>query len=64
MKVNQVKQQSDVSDTCGWHSMRFLLERAKGNSWKFASGYTDLKEEEAEKLKAQNGYGDNFNTFI
>lgn len=56
-KINKIKNQSNTSDTCGFHSARFLMERAKGNEWRFSTGFTDLKEREANQFRIQRGYG-------
>lgn len=54
MKINMVKNQSDTTDTCGLHSMLFLLKRDSGESFAEASLYENKirqGEKRARKLK-------------
>lgn len=55
-KVNKVKHQHSLSKNCGWHAMRFLMDRYSGKPFKECSGYTDLKEDEAKKMKKKFGF--------
>lgn len=41
LKINNLKTQSDSSDTCGVHSMLFLEKRFMNTPWSEASGYDD-----------------------
>lgn len=56
-KYNKIKRQSDGSDLCGYHAMLFLLQRAKGLPWKFCSGYTDITDHQADKLRKKVSFG-------
>jgi hypothetical protein len=63
MKMNLIPQQPDydkdgnLSDTCGYHAMKFILDRIRGETFKEASGINDindivdLKESEINKFK-------------
>jgi hypothetical protein len=43
-KINRVTRQKTESDTCGYHSMKFLKERMDGKTFKQATGYDDAVE--------------------
>jgi hypothetical protein len=45
-KVNKIKEQSKSSTLCGFHAMRFLIDRFKGKPFKDCSGYSDIKKAE------------------
>lgn len=63
-KINNVKNQKDSTDTCGYQCMRFILDRNKGLSFKEATHYvehkqddkTDIGEKQANDLKNKFGY--------
>lgn len=44
LKINSVKKQSVKSANCGWFAMKFLLDRAKGKTFKEATGYKILED--------------------
>jgi hypothetical protein len=56
-KVNRVKEQN-ASSNCGWHSMRFLMDRYKGKPFIDASGFSKIRESEkkAKIMKKKFGY--------
>lgn len=63
-KINRVKQQTDNSNTCGYHSMKFLLDRFKGKTFPQASGFDDRIQDKSKKyekeinnLKKQKAFG-------
>jgi hypothetical protein len=41
-KINKIKKQSDKTNTCGWHSMAFLVKRYNGEDFKDSTGYNDV----------------------
>jgi hypothetical protein len=43
-KLNMIQDQSRTSSTCGWHSMKFLVDRYEGKPFKEASGFNALGE--------------------
>lgn len=51
LKVNTVRAQSPATQNCGYHAMRFLLDRARGKTWKEATFFetvdNSVKGEEA-----------------
>jgi hypothetical protein len=54
LKVNHVKHQLDTTDTCGYHSMNFLIDRIqRGKSFPEASGFSDRIENKAGKYEHQ-----------
>lgn len=55
-KHNMIRNQKYGTDTCGIMCVMYLLKRMNGGNWKFSSGYTDLKEDEANEMKINYGY--------
>ena len=55
-KHNKIRNQKYGTDTCGIMCIMYLLKRMNGGNWKFSSGYTDLKEDEADEMKINYGY--------
>lgn len=55
-KHNKIRNQKYGTDTCGIMCVMYLLKRMNGGNWKFSSGYTDLKEDEANEMKINYGY--------
>ena len=55
-KHNKIRNQKYGTDTCGIMCIMYLLKRMSGGNWKFSSGYTDLKEDEADEMKINYGY--------
>ena len=53
LKINMIKQQADDTENCGFFAMRFILDRFKNRSFKYASGgdKSDIGEYEIEKFK-------------
>lgn len=49
LKINNVKWQKDNSNRCGWHSMRFLIDRYKGKSFKEATKFKIIENALGEK---------------
>lgn len=56
-KINRLRDQAATSQTCGWHSLRFLANRALGRKFKVATGFNKLGEEEATRLM-KHQFGD------
>lgn len=64
-KENKQKSQSSESDTCAFHSIRFLKDRNRGISFKDATYFKEVPktqqiakgEEKAEEIKKQEGFG-------
>ena len=50
-KENMVKHQSDDSNTCGHHSIRFLENRFGGMSWPEATGFKKCMDQSSQKEK-------------
>ena len=46
LKVNQIQRQSNDTDTCGYHAMKFIIDREKGKSFSDATGYHDHKKDD------------------
>ena len=55
LKVNRVKHQAEGDDvaTCGYHSMRFLIERLNGKSFPQATGYDDRIVDKSGKYERE-----------
>ena len=49
-KINKIKQQSDSSDTCGIHSMKFLIDRFSGKPFKECSGWSEVVGKESKRV--------------
>lgn len=60
LKENLVRDQRINSDSCGYYSMKFLLDRHKGKSFSVASGYKGIDKAE----KAIGLFRKKFNKFI
>lgn len=58
-KYNRVKQQpeSQDSDTCGFHAMKFLVDRIRGVHWKDASGWSEVHKAEKKIKSFKHKYG-------
>ena len=64
-KENQIVQkQDDHSTTCGWFSIKFLIDRFRGQSFSKASGFDDIRIDDSERgenmiknFRTQNGFG-------
>jgi hypothetical protein len=52
-KVNKVKHQTDNSNLCGFHSMKFLIQRFKNIPFSTASGYDDRIKDKSKKYEAE-----------
>lgn len=52
MKINKIVEQSNSSALCGFHAMKFLIDRFKGKEFKDVSGYSDIRhgEDKAKEL--------------
>jgi hypothetical protein len=56
-KINRNVQQDKMSENCGWISIRFLLDRLNGDSFKKSTGYSvATSEKRAEMLKKKFEY--------
>jgi len=56
-KINKVKRQSDNTDTCGWHSMKWVMQRLNGVPWVDCSGWSEVAKSEKEIKKFKNSFG-------
>jgi len=56
-KINKVKRQSDNTDTCGWHSMKWVMQRLNGVPWVDCSGWSEVTKSEKEIKKFKNSFG-------
>lgn len=45
-KVNRIKEQAENSVLCGFHAMKFLMDRFNGKPFKECSGYSDVRKQE------------------
>lgn len=55
-KINRITDQKSNSTLCGFHAMRFLIDRFKGKDWQMCSGYSEIKESEAAAGKMLKKY--------
>lgn len=51
MKINRIKEQDEKSSTCGFHCVKFLLNRWNGIPFKEATPYTDVRRNEKKAQK-------------
>ena len=64
LKENSIIHQSDKSSNCGYHCMKFLIDRFRGRSFAEATGYDEKmrynnskeSEKEIERLKNQKPF--------
>jgi len=56
-KINKVKHQSDKTDTCGWHVMKWLMRRLNGIPWVECSGWSQVHESESKIKKFKKSFG-------
>ena len=58
-KYNRVQQQpkSADSDTCGFHAMKFIIDRIRGKNWKDASGWSEVRKSEKQIKAMKHKYG-------
>jgi hypothetical protein len=54
-KVNRIQVQDPRTDTCGYHSMKFLINRFKGKPFAEVTGY-NVKSEEPKAQKMQDKF--------
>ncbi|KYQ93232.1 hypothetical protein DLAC_05878 [Tieghemostelium lacteum] len=45
-KINKVLDQAVNTSTCGWHAIRFLLNRYNGHHWKDSTGWSEIRKSE------------------
>lgn len=55
-KINKIRQQSVTSSNCGWFCIRFLLMRYQNITFKKATGYKSIKENEKNINNLKNSY--------
>ena len=55
-KKNKIKQQSINTSTCGWFCIRFMLMRIQNISYKKATGYKGIEENETNIKCLKNSY--------
>lgn len=48
LKVNSIKEQDERTSTCGFHCIKFLINRYRGHPFKECSGYSDVRKNEKE----------------
>lgn len=51
MKINKVKRQAENSNLCGFHAMKFLMDRFEGKPFVEASGWSEVRKGEADAKK-------------
>jgi hypothetical protein len=58
IKINKIQRQSNVSDSCGWFAMKFIMDIYNEKEYKFCTGYMDIKkgEKSIRSLKKKFGY--------
>lgn len=56
LKINKIRQQSVTSSNCGWFCIRFLLMRYQNISFKIATGYKGIKENELNVNNLKKSY--------
>jgi hypothetical protein len=56
MKINRIKEQDNDLSICGWHFMKFFLNRYRGIDFKEATPYSDVKKAEKDALKLRDKY--------
>ena len=54
-KINRIKQQAENSDSCGIHSMMFLIDRFNGKPFVDCTGWSEVtkSEKKAKKFKKE-----------
>lgn len=55
-KINRIKQQAENSTLCGFHAMRFLIDRFHGKPFKECTGYSEVKKSEKQAGQMANKY--------
>lgn len=43
-KINHIKRQANTTDTCGYHAMKFIIDRINGKSFAEASGFNNHRK--------------------
>jgi hypothetical protein len=56
LKINRIKVQDITTDTCGWHSMKFLTDRFSGKPFREITGFDDSIRGEADVEKLKQKY--------
>ena len=56
-KINKVVDQRANSDTCGFHSCKFIIDRINGKHFKEASGYSQVMKSERDVKKMKKKLG-------
>ena len=53
--MNKIVEQRANSDTCGYHAMKFLMDRFNNVLWVDCTGYSDImkSEKDANKMKKE-----------
>jgi hypothetical protein len=56
LKVNNVKEQSDYSNNCGFFASRFICDMYAGKKFKNATRYTDAHKREEDEIEEWKEY--------
>ena len=59
MKSNKIKHQDERSSLCGFHAMRFLIDRFEGKPFIDASGFTEVRKYEGIAKQMLDKYDKN-----
>lgn len=57
-KINRIQRQKNTTDTCGWHSIKFILDRENGKKFKECTGYNDAIDGEKDIKKFKEKFPD------
>ena len=55
-KVNNIKEQDERTVSCGWHVMRFLINRFNGVPFKECTGFSDVRNSENKVKEMQKKF--------
>ena len=55
LKINRIKKQSEYTNTCGYHAMKFIVDRLDGKPFIDASGFSEVTKSE-NKIKKFKKY--------
>jgi Ulp1 family protease len=56
LKINKVVDQRANSNTCGFHSIKFLLDRYANKPWKECTGWSNISKAEKDAYRMKKKY--------
>lgn len=56
LKINKVQQQSNLSDSCGWFCIKFLLQRYNKIPFHMATSFNKIKQNEQDISELKTKY--------